>query len=56
MCETAAGIFVWSAWGLYNTIKRDMFKHNDFSHDWVPSLIKYKRNQRGTVKSISMYL
>ena len=31
--EAAAGIFVWPAWGLYDTIKGDMFKHNNFSHD-----------------------
>jgi hypothetical protein len=34
--EAAAGIFLWSAWGLYDTIKGDMFKHNNFSHDRVP--------------------
>jgi hypothetical protein len=28
-----SGIFVWPAWGLYDTIKGDMVKHNDFSHD-----------------------
>jgi hypothetical protein len=28
----AAGIFVWPAWSLYDTIKGDMFKHNNFSH------------------------
>jgi hypothetical protein len=31
--EAAAGIFVWPAWGLYDTIKGDMFKHNNFSHN-----------------------
>jgi len=36
MCETAAGIFVWPAWGLDDTIKGDMFKHKNFSHDRVP--------------------
>jgi hypothetical protein len=36
--EAAAGIFVWSAWGLYDTIKGDMFKHNNFSHDNSPLL------------------
>ena len=31
--ETATGIFLWPAWGLYDTIKGDEFKHIDFSHD-----------------------
>ena len=34
--EAAAGIFVWPAWGLYDTIKGDMFKHNNFSHGNSP--------------------
>jgi hypothetical protein len=34
--EAAAGIFVRPAWGLYDTIQGDMFKHNYFSHDLVP--------------------
>jgi hypothetical protein len=36
MREAATGIFLWTAWGLYDTIKGDMFKDNNFSHDWVP--------------------
>jgi hypothetical protein len=31
--EAATGIFLWPAWGLYDTIKGDKFKHIDFSHD-----------------------
>jgi len=31
--EAATGILVWPTWGLYDTIKGDMFKHNYFSHD-----------------------
>jgi len=31
ICEAAAGIFVWPAWGLYDTIKGDVFKNSDFS-------------------------
>jgi hypothetical protein len=31
--EAATGIFPWPAWGLYDTIKGDKFKHIDFSHD-----------------------
>src|SRR5882724_9998438 len=34
ICEAGAAIFLWPAWGLYDTIKRDKFKHVDFSHDW----------------------
>src|SRR5215212_3437435 len=30
--EAAAGIFFRPAWGLYDTINGDMFKHNKFSH------------------------
>jgi len=26
---------------LDDTIKGDMFKHNNFSHDWVPSIPGY---------------
>src|SRR5215212_1487881 len=36
MCEAAAGIFVWPAWGLYDAIQGDMFKHNHFSHGNSP--------------------
>jgi hypothetical protein len=31
--EAAIGIFLWSAWGLYDTIKGDKFNHINFSHD-----------------------
>ncbi len=31
--EAAAGIFVWPAWGLYDTVQGDMFKRYNFSHD-----------------------
>jgi hypothetical protein len=31
--EAATGIFLWPAWGLYDTIKGDKFKHINFSHD-----------------------
>jgi hypothetical protein len=31
------GIFFWPAWGLYDPIKGDKFKHINFSHDGVPS-------------------
>ena len=31
--EPAAGIFPRPAWGLYDTLKGDKFKHIDFSHD-----------------------
>ena len=31
--EAATGIFLWPAWGLYDAIKGDKFKHIDFSHD-----------------------
>ena len=31
--EAATGIFLWLAWGLYDAIKGDKFKHIDFSHD-----------------------
>jgi hypothetical protein len=30
--EAATGIFLWAAWGLYDTIKGDKFKHIYFSH------------------------
>jgi len=33
MREAAAGIFLWAAWGLHNTIKGNKFKHIHFSHD-----------------------
>jgi hypothetical protein len=35
MHKASAGIFVWTTWSLYNAIKRDMFKDNNFSHDRV---------------------
>jgi hypothetical protein len=35
--EAATGIFFWAAWGLYDAIKRNEFKHIDFSHGSVPS-------------------
>lgn len=31
--EAATGIFLWPAWGLYDTIKEDQFKHINSSHD-----------------------
>src|SRR5690242_12676431 len=31
--EAATGIFLWAAWGLYDTIQRDKFEHVNFSHD-----------------------
>jgi hypothetical protein len=33
--EAATGIFLWPAWGLYDAIKGDKFKHINFSHDCV---------------------
>jgi hypothetical protein len=36
MREAATGILLWPAWGLYDSIKGDKFKHIDFSHDCVP--------------------
>jgi len=30
--EAVTGIFLWPAWGLYDSIKGDKFKHIDFSH------------------------
>jgi hypothetical protein len=33
--EAATGIFLWPAWGLYDSIKGDKFKHIEFSHDRV---------------------
>src|SRR5260370_42492950 len=34
--EATTGIFLWRASGLYDPIKGDEFKDNDFSHDRVP--------------------
>jgi hypothetical protein len=31
--EAATGIFLWPAWGLYDSIKGDKFKRINFSHD-----------------------
>ena len=31
--QAATGIFLWPAWGLYDSIKGDKFKHINFSHD-----------------------
>jgi len=33
MREAATGILIRPAWGLYDAIKREKFKRNDFSHD-----------------------
>jgi hypothetical protein len=33
ICEATTGIFVWSASGLYDTIKGHEFEYNTFSHD-----------------------
>jgi hypothetical protein len=33
MREAATGIFLWAAWGLYDSIKGDKFKHINLSHD-----------------------
>jgi len=35
--EAAAGVFLWPAWGLYDSIKGDKFKHIHFSHDFALS-------------------
>jgi hypothetical protein len=32
--EAATGIFFWPAWGLYDTIEGDKFKHINLSHDF----------------------
>jgi hypothetical protein len=32
--EAAAGVFFWPAWGLYDTIQGNKFKHIHFSHDF----------------------
>src|SRR5437762_673161 len=35
--KSATGIFLGPAWGLYDTIQGNKFKHINFSHDCAPS-------------------